>query len=97
MITSFYQCWEIMDCDNSDCQGMREPETPCWEIAKREGSFHNITNTCRDCLVYIIKEDRTAISSQALQNILMQKGLLKIHKTGVERCVLRSESTGLRA
>ena len=63
------KCWEIMNCDNQDCLARNEPETPCWEIAKSIGSFQGHSNTCRDCIVYIIKENNSLLSKEELQNI----------------------------
>jgi len=44
------KCWEIMNCDNYDCPARYEPETPCWEIAKRDGLYHKVSKNCSDCL-----------------------------------------------
>jgi len=63
---SGYRCWEIMNCDNLACPARHEPETPCWEIAKRDGACHNISKNCRDCVVYILKAEACVVSLKKL-------------------------------
>ena len=87
-----YKCWGIMNCDNLNCPARREPETPCWEIAKRIGAYHNVSNTCKDCVVYILKEETSVLSKKELHKIIRQKGLLKNIKTGFQVCVLRANA-----
>ncbi|MEJ2333700.1 MAG: hypothetical protein P8Y08_13115 [Desulfobulbaceae bacterium] len=83
------QCWEIMKCNNLDCLARSEPETPCWEIAKRIGAYCDISNTCRDCIVYLLKEITTAISQKELQEILKQRGLFEKIGTDYPVCSLK--------
>ena len=83
------QCWEIMKCNNLDCLARSEPETPCWEIAKRIGAYRYISNTCRDCIVYLLKEITTAISPEELQEILKQRGLFEKIGTDYPVCSLK--------
>lgn len=54
---SHYKCWEIMNCDNLDCLARCEPEIPCWEIARKAEAYHDISNTCSDCIVYKLKHE----------------------------------------
>jgi len=68
-----YNCWDIMKCENIDCHARHEPETPCWEIARRIETFHNISNTCFDCIVYIFKNELSILSTKKAQNILKQR------------------------
>ena len=89
-----YKCWEIMNCDDLECPARREPETPCWELAKRIESYSNISNTCQDCVVYILKEQASSLSNKELQEIIKQRGLLKNIKTGQKACVLKTRSAG---
>ena len=63
-----FKCWEIVHCDNLDCLARMEPETPCWEIAKRFESYHNVSNTCRDCAVYILLKETPLLSIGHLKN-----------------------------
>ena len=82
-----YNCWDIMNCDNQDCHARREPETPCWDIARRTESFHSISNTCYDCIVYIFKNDLTFFSTEKGQNLINQRTLLITSETGHKVCV----------
>jgi hypothetical protein len=84
------KCWEIMSCDNLDCPARLEPETPCWEIAKRVEDYRNVSNTCQDCIVYILKKEASVLDKKELYLILSRKGLLKNIVTGPKVCVFRS-------
>ena len=89
-----FKCWEIMNCDELDCPARREPETPCWEIAKRIQDFRNVSNTCKDCVVYLLKGETSVLSKEELQNIIKQKGLLKSIENGKQVCVLKANGSG---
>lgn len=69
------KCWEIMNCNNLDCPARGEPETPCWEIAKRVEDFRNISNTCRDCVVYMLKAERSVSGKKKFEKIMRHRGL----------------------
>jgi hypothetical protein len=86
------KCWEIMKCDNLDCLARSEPETPCWEIAKRVGDYRDISNTCQDCVVYMLKKEPSVLSSKELQEILKLRKVSE--KTGREypSCTLKALS-----
>jgi len=88
------QCWEIMKCNNLDCPARSEQETPCWEIAKRIGAFSDISNTCRDCIVYLLKEITSAITQKELQKILKQRGLFEKIGTDSPVCALKTAING---
>ena len=89
------KCWEIMSCDNLDCPARLEPETPCWEIAKRVEDYRDVSNTCRDCIVYILKEETYAIEDKKeLYLIISQRGLLNNVLTGPKVCALRPVASG---
>ena len=88
------QCWEIMKCNNLDCPARSEPETPCWEIAKRIGAYCYISNTCRDCIVYLLKKTTSAISPKELQEILKQRGLFEKIGTDYPVCTLKTAING---
>ncbi len=85
-----YKCWEIMNCDNLNCPARREPETPCWEIAKRVEDYRNVSNTCKDCIVYILKEKTSVLGKKELHLIIKQRGLFKNIGTGHQVCVLKA-------
>jgi len=88
------QCWEIMKCNNLDCPARSEPETPCWDIAKRIGAYRHISNTCRDCIVYLLKEITSAITQKELQEILKQRGLFEKIGTDYPVCTLKTAING---
>lgn len=88
--SSNYNCWEILNCDILDCPARLEPETPCWEIAKRIEAFNDISNTCNDCIVYILKEKANVLSKKELHEIIIQRGLLKKIDTDSQACVLKA-------
>jgi hypothetical protein len=87
------KCWEIMNCDNLDCLARSEPETPCWEIAKRIGDYRDVSNTCRDCVVYLLQKNPSALSKKELQNILRQKGLSEKIGTVNPVCALKTSTS----
>lgn len=89
-----YKCWEIMNCDNLDCPAWKEPDTPCWEIAGRIDAYRNVSNTCNDCIVQVLKEEPPVLSKKELQNIIRQKGLLKNIARGQHDCVLKADASG---
>lgn len=86
------KCWELMTCNNLDCPARREPETPCWEIAKRGEDYHNISNTCKDCIVYLTKIETSLLSKKELKNIFIQRGHLKNIEAGHQVCVLTANA-----
>jgi hypothetical protein len=87
VFTSVYKCWEIMNCDNLDCPARHEPETPCWEIARKVEAYHNASNTCNDCVVYILKEETSDVNIKKLQNSIKQKGYVKNISAGHHVCI----------
>ena len=88
------KCWEIMGCNNLDCPARHEPELPCWELAKGVEDFRNISNTCEDCIVYVLKEEPFILGNKELQNIIIQRKLLKNIGAGHQVCVLEANAAG---
>ena len=84
------KCWEIMNCDNLDCLARSEPKISCWEIAREVENYHNVSNTCRDCIVYIFKEKTSVLDKKELHLIIKQRGLFKNIGTGHQVCVLKA-------
>jgi len=66
---STYKCWEIMNCKNPDCLARFEPEIPCWEIARKVEAYHDLSNTCCDCLVYKLKNEALRVNLKKFRNI----------------------------
>jgi hypothetical protein len=71
------KCWEITQCGNIECQARLEPETPCWKIAKRitEG-FYDPYKICRECIVYLIKNETGTLSKEEVKSILKARSLI---------------------
>jgi len=84
------KCWEIINCDNLDCLARSEPETPCWEIAKRIGAYRTFSNTCRDCIVYLLHKETSVLSKKEVQEILRHRGI----GTGYITCTLKTSING---
>jgi hypothetical protein len=82
-------CWEIINCDHLDCPARKEPETPCWQIAKRVGSFRDFSNTCRACIVYLIKNEVSETIKNELVEIMNQRGHSDKIGTGYRACILK--------
>jgi len=80
-------CWEILNCDNLDCPARLEPEIPCWEIAKRNEAYHHVSNTCRDCVVYLLKGKTSALSIKQLQNIIKKRVHSQNTRKGHQVCI----------
>ena len=90
--SSNWKCWEITGCDKIDCPARAEPETPCWEIAQRIEDYRSISNTCKECIVYLLKKDALAIPPKKLKEILKQRGFSKNIKISCLACALKSNT-----
>ena len=88
------KCWEIINCDHWDCLARNEPETPCWQIAKRVGSFRDVSNTCRDCIVYLLQNETSVISNKEIFEILNHRGTSDKIGTGYRACILKTSLIG---
>lgn len=82
-LRSDWPCWEIMKCEPE--QAKRCPayhsSKPCWEaIRELDACWFNI---CRDCLVYITKQQDSILSKEEILSIMTQKG---IDVTRQQRC-----------
>lgn len=73
-LRSEWPCWEIMKCDQSQkCPAKENSSKLCWEIVQEYDSYS--FNICRDCLVYVAKQENSKVSSEELLSILVQKGV----------------------
>jgi hypothetical protein len=88
------KCWEIINCDHLDCLARSEPETPCWEIAKRVEAFRDISNTCSDCIVYLFQKETSVLSKKEIQGILSNRRHSGKVGTGYLACILKSSTNG---
>ena len=82
-----YKCWEIMNCENHDCPVRREPQIPCWEIVKRVEAYHAVSNTCKDCAVYLLKEESSALISKELQSIITNRIFTQNTRKNHQGCI----------
>jgi len=82
-----HKCWEIMNCGNLECPARLDPETPCWEIAHKSEAYHDVSNTCTDCVVYLLKDVKSASSIKKLQEVIKQKSRIKGGNTGHQVCM----------
>jgi hypothetical protein len=88
------KCWDIMNCTNLDCTARSEPENSCWEIANRIEAFQNVSHTCRDCIVHLLKEETSVLSKKESQNIIRQRVLLKNIGANHQVCVMKNATSG---
>jgi len=88
------KCWDIMNCANLECSARSEPENSCWEIAKRIEAFQNVSCTCRDCIVHLLKEETSVLSKKESQNIIRQRVLLKNIGADHQVCILKNDTSG---
>ncbi len=73
-LRSEWPCWEIMKCDESQkCPAKENPSKLCWEIMKEFDKYS--FNICRDCLVYVAKQEDSKFSREELLSIMAQKGV----------------------
>lgn len=70
-----WPCWEIMKCEGTeDCPARKNPKKPCWEIASKMGDYRSAFNVCKDCIVYLLKQEDTIFSDKEIQGIMKRKG-----------------------
>ena len=82
-----FKCWEILNCDNLGCLAWSIPDVPCWEIAQSDDTFHNASNTCKDCVVYLIKTSISENGLALLQEIMQQRVRVEKTDTGHQICL----------
>ena len=71
---SEWYCWEIMHCKNpDDCPAKKNPQKPCWEIAREQDDYRHAFNICRDCVVCMIKTAHPVLSNQEIIEIIKAK------------------------
>lgn len=65
------QCWEIMQCsDTENCPAREHPDIPCWELSEKLGISQSIMDVCNDCIVRVLKTNDTKLSPQELDDII---------------------------
>ncbi len=63
-------CWEIMQCGAEECVARKNPDTPCWEVVHEMGYFQSTLNICKDCIVFVSKQNPPVLTARELANIL---------------------------
>ena len=86
------KCWELINCDHLECLARSEPETPCWQLAKRGGSFRDFSNTCSDCIVCLLQRDASVFSKKEIRELLSHRGKSDKIGTGYLACILKTST-----
>lgn len=73
-LNSEWPCWEIMKCEGTDnCPAKNNPKTPCWEIANKLEDYRSAFNICKDCIVYLLKQDEPVLTEHEIEIIMESK------------------------
>lgn len=70
-----WPCWEIMKCNPKNavqCPAYMA-DNPCWEVMQKFDSYS--FNICRDCIVYVIKQQNSIFSREEILTIMRKKGV----------------------
>ncbi|MHB1183255.1 MAG: hypothetical protein ACYC4A_00935 [Desulfobulbia bacterium] len=89
IIQEEWHCWQITLCGSEEsCLAWKQGlETrPCWEVAQELDDYRSALNVCKDCIVFISKENSAALSEAEVREIMERK---------VE-CVLATQCPGRR-
>jgi len=71
-----WHCWQITHCGCGEKCSTRQLERdarPCWEVAQELDDYRSALNVCKDCIVFISKHNRTALTEQEVHDILQRK------------------------
>lgn len=71
-----WPCWEITRCTSEDCCLSRQQDVDaraCWEIASELDDYRSAFNVCKDCIVYLSKQDASVLSEAELEKIVTTK------------------------
>jgi len=67
-------CWKIMQCKTPEkCAVQKQKDTACWETAQEQDDYQFALNICKDCIVYLLKQDNTAFTKQQMSQILQER------------------------
>lgn len=72
---SGWPCWKVMNCgiQRVHCPAYHQPETPCWEIARKLNDYRRLYDICSDCIVYVFKQENSVLSDQEIEAIMKHK------------------------
>ena len=74
-------CWEIIKCEESEnCMASRFPDVPCWEIDHIYGTGQGVLDVCRECKVYLLKENDLLLTGNEIQDIIQHREVMKFVK-----------------
>ena len=63
-----------MNCgDNNKCPAKEQPQLNCWDIFSEVDE--KVFNICRDCLVYLSRQEESILSRQEMDQIMLAKGI----------------------
>lgn len=71
-----WHCWQITLCGNKDsCLAWKQglESRPCWEVAQELDDYRSALNVCKDCIVFISKENTPVLGEKEVQEILSRK------------------------
>ncbi|MDH5299394.1 MAG: hypothetical protein OEV91_10285 [Desulfobulbaceae bacterium] len=90
-------CWEITKCQGTEaCPARLSAGTPCWEIARELDDYRNALNVCKDCLVYVSKQEQAVLSDADIRTILAKKGVCVL-ATGCPQFSAQEDGNGAKA
>jgi hypothetical protein len=66
-------CWEIIGCQGTEnCPARQHPEIPCWELARDLEDYRSVFKICRDCIVFMVKNETIVLSDEEKHSIINQ-------------------------
>lgn len=71
-----WHCWQITSCGSEDnCLAWKQglESRPCWEVAQELDDYRSALNVCKDCIVFISKENSAALSKEEVWEIMERK------------------------
>ena len=71
-----WRCWQITQCGSEEsCLAWRQglEDRPCWEVAQELDDYRSALNVCKDCIVFVSKENTAALSEEEVREILERK------------------------
>ncbi|MBU0729322.1 MAG: hypothetical protein KKE17_06605 [Proteobacteria bacterium] len=65
-----------MKCSNPEnCKAYQNSGTPCWEIVETLDDYRSTFAVCKDCIVYLMKQQNCRLPDQEIQTILANRGV----------------------
>ena len=76
MIQDEWHCWQITLCGReANCLAWKQGlgNEPCWEVVQELDDYRSALNVCKDCIVFISKENSAALSEEEAREIMERK------------------------